>query len=35
MALPFLDNGSEFKLHFEALCDSYGIKRKPVSKTLK
>ena len=19
------DNGSEFKLHFEALCDSYGI----------
>jgi hypothetical protein len=25
------DNGSEFKLHFEALCDSYGIKRKPSS----
>ena len=25
------DNGSEFKLHFEALCDSYGIKRKPTS----
>jgi hypothetical protein len=23
------DNGSEFKLHFEHLCDSYGIKRKP------
>ncbi len=23
------DNGSEFKLHFERLCDSYGIKRKP------
>ena len=29
------DNGSEFKLHFKALCDSYGIKRKPTSvKTL-
>ena len=25
------DNGSEFKLHFEALCDSYHIKRKPTS----
>jgi hypothetical protein len=25
------DNGSEFKLHFEALCDSYGIKYKPTS----
>ena len=25
------DNGSEFKLHFEALCDSYGIKCKPTS----
>ena len=25
------DNGSEFKLHFEALCDSYGIKGKPTS----
>jgi len=24
------DNGSEFKLHF-ALCDSYGIKRKPTT----
>ncbi len=23
------DNGLEFKLHFETLCDSYGIKRKP------
>ena len=23
-----LDNGSEFKLHFEALCESYGLKRK-------
>jgi hypothetical protein len=25
------DNGCEFKLHFEALCDSYGIKHKPTS----
>jgi hypothetical protein len=25
------DNGSEFKLHFHALCNSYGIKRKPTS----
>jgi hypothetical protein len=25
------DNGSEFKLHFEALCDSYGVKRKLTS----
>jgi hypothetical protein len=25
------DNGSEFKLHFQALCDTYGIKRKPTS----
>jgi len=25
------DNGSEFKLHFKALCDTYGIKRKPTS----
>ena len=25
------DNGSEFKLHFECLCDSYGIKRKPTT----
>ena len=25
------DNGSEFKLHFEAHCESYGIKRKPTS----
>ena len=25
------DNGSEFKLHFETLCDSYGIKHKPTS----
>jgi hypothetical protein len=25
------NNGSKFKLHFQALCDSYGIKRKPTS----
>jgi hypothetical protein len=25
------DNGSEFKLHIEALCDTYGIKRKLTS----
>ena len=25
------DNGSEFKLHFEALCDSYSIVRKPTT----
>ena len=25
------DNGSEFKLHFQALCDTYGIKRKPTT----
>jgi hypothetical protein len=25
------DNGSEFKLHFEVLCDTYGIKRKLTS----
>jgi hypothetical protein len=25
------DNGSEFKLHFRSLCDTYGIKRKPTS----
>ena len=25
------DNGSEFKLHFEALRDSYGLKRKPTT----
>jgi hypothetical protein len=25
------DNGSEFKLHFQALCNSYGIKHKPTS----
>ncbi len=25
------DNGSEFKLHFEDLCESYGLKRKPTS----
>jgi hypothetical protein len=29
---PYLihDNRSEFKLHFEYLCKSYGIKRKPT-----
>ena len=25
------DNGSKFTLHFEALCESFGIKRKPAS----
>jgi hypothetical protein len=25
------NNGSEFKLHFQALCKTYGIKRKPTS----
>ncbi len=25
------NNGSEFKLHFRSLCDTYGIKRKPTS----
>eukprot|EP00804_Cyclotella_cryptica_P024329 CCRYP_015302-RA/>CCRYP_015302-RA protein AED:0.42 eAED:0.42 QI:0/0/0/1/0/0/3/0/199 len=25
------NNGSEFKLHFETLCHSYGLKRKPTS----
>jgi hypothetical protein len=25
------DNRSEFKIHFRALCDSYGITRKPTS----
>ncbi len=25
------DNGSEFKLHFHSLCNTYGIKRKPTS----
>ncbi len=25
------DNRSEFKLHFECLCESYGIKRKPTT----
>jgi hypothetical protein len=24
------DNGSEFKLHVEALCESFGIKHKPT-----
>jgi hypothetical protein len=25
------NNGSEFKLHFHALCKTYGVKRKPTS----
>ncbi len=25
------NNGSEFKLHFQSLCNMYGIKRKPTS----
>jgi hypothetical protein len=25
------NNGSEFKLHFEYLCESYGIMRKPTT----
>jgi hypothetical protein len=25
------NKGSEFKLHFETFCDSYGIKRKPTT----
>ena len=25
------DNGSEFKLHFKPLCNSYGLKRTPTS----
>ena len=25
------DNGSEFKLHFRSLCESFGLKRKPTS----
>jgi hypothetical protein len=25
------DNGSEFKLHLETLCNSYGIKHKPTT----
>ncbi len=29
--LTIYDNGSEFKLHFRSLCDTYGIKRKPTS----
>jgi hypothetical protein len=27
----YYDNGSEFKLHFQSLCDSFGLKRKPTS----
>ncbi len=30
MPIIIYNNGSEFKLHFETLCDSYGIKRKPT-----
>ncbi len=25
------NNGSEFKLHFQSLCNTYGIKHKPIS----
>jgi hypothetical protein len=25
------NNGSEFKLHFQSLCDTYGLKRKPTT----
>jgi hypothetical protein len=25
------DNGSNFKLHFQSLCNTYGIKHKPTS----
>ncbi|KAL7503628.1 hypothetical protein ACHAXN_001390, partial [Cyclotella atomus] len=25
------NNGSEFKLHFETLCDSYDLNHKPIS----
>ena len=25
------NNGSEFKLHFETLCDTYGLKRNPTT----
>ena len=25
------DNGSEFKLHFQSLCDTFGLKRKPTT----
>jgi hypothetical protein len=25
------DNGSEFKLHFKSLCNSYGLKRKTTT----
>jgi hypothetical protein len=29
--LIYNNNGSEFKLHFEYLCESYGITRKPIT----
>jgi hypothetical protein len=31
MLVPSKRNGSEFKLNFEYLCDSYGIKHKPTT----
>ena len=31
MSYIIYDNGSEFKLHFEALCESFWIKHKPTS----
>jgi hypothetical protein len=31
MMSSIYDNGSEFKLHFEYLCESYGIKHKPTT----
>jgi hypothetical protein len=30
LSLNIRHNGSDFKLHFEYLCESYGIKRKPT-----
>jgi hypothetical protein len=31
MSSLIYDNGSEFKVHFKYLCESYGIKRKPTT----
>ncbi len=31
MSLIIYNNGSEFKLHFEYLCETYGIQRKPTT----
>ena len=31
LSIYIYDNGSELKLHFEALCESFGIKHKPTS----